>query len=275
MSNTELPDKASDRQTSLEDDIPEAVRETAEGNALPSKKPLWMIGSLLGLAAIALLTWIFLRNSNPESGVVYSVAPTPSPTPSQAPPSPAQQPEHLLGHLRYEEAPESDLKAITRDGRIRLRTAAADKFQEMQAAARRDGVILVPISGYRTVEEQKYLFFGIQQQRVQRPAKRAEVSAPPGYSEHHTGYTVDIGDGNVPGSNLSTSFENTAAFRWLEANAARYSFELSFPRNNHQGVNYEPWHWRFVGDIDSLETFYKGRNLTEPLQNEESNNLQE
>ncbi|MEM7758056.1 MAG: D-alanyl-D-alanine carboxypeptidase family protein, partial [Cyanobacteria bacterium P01_A01_bin.40] len=80
------------------------------------------------------------------------------------------------------------------------------------------------------------------------------------YSEHHTGYAVDIGDGNAPATHLETDFANTAAFRWLEQNALKYSFELSFPPDNKQGVSYEPWHWRFVGDRDSLETFYKVRN---------------
>ena len=39
------------------------------------------------------------------------------------------------------------------------------------------------------------------------------------------------------------------------------SFEISFPKDNVQGVSYEPWHWRFVGDTDSLETFYKANNI--------------
>ncbi|HEY9618014.1 MAG TPA: D-alanyl-D-alanine carboxypeptidase family protein, partial [Microcoleaceae cyanobacterium] len=53
--------------------------------------------------------------------------------------------------------------------------------------------------------------------------------------------------------------EQTAAFQWLQANAAHYSFELSFPKDNRQGVSYEPWHWRYVGDIQSLKTFYRAR----------------
>ena len=47
--------------------------------------------------------------------------------------------------------------------------------------------------------------------------------------------------------NLSESFEQTRAFRWLQANAARYHFVLSFPPGNAQGVSYEPWHWRYFG----------------------------
>jgi len=167
----------------------------------------------------------------------------------------------VLGHLPYQEAPASELSPIVWDGSIKMRQAAARAFMQMQEAARLDGVSLVPISGFRTLEDQDYLFFSMKAQRGQASAERAEVSAPPGYSEHHTGYAVDIGDGNVPATDLVTSFENTPAFKWLEQNAPYYSFELSFPQNNPQGVSYEPWHWRFVGDRHSLETFYKAQSL--------------
>jgi D-alanyl-D-alanine carboxypeptidase len=154
-----------------------------------------------------------------------------------------------------------ELKAISADGQLRLRQAAAVQFLAMQAAARASGVNLVPLSAFRSVEEQNRLFFTIKQQRNQASHQRAEVSAPPGYSEHHTGYAVDIGDGNRPATNLQRTFEKTPVFQWLQANAARYSFELSFSPDNPQGISYEPWHWRYVGDRQSLETFYKARNL--------------
>jgi D-alanyl-D-alanine carboxypeptidase len=175
------------------------------------------------------------------------------------------QPENILGHLPYPEAPLPELKPISYDGKILLRNKAAEKFKAMQADARRNGVILVPISGFRSVAEQEYLFFGIKEERQQVVSKRAEVSAPPGYSEHHTGYAVDIGDGNMPATNLSPRFEQTPAYQWLTKNAAKYSFELSFTLDNLQGISYEPWHWRYIGDTDSLETFYKARNLTTDL----------
>lgn len=166
----------------------------------------------------------------------------------------------LLGHLSYDVASKSELDTITADGQLQLRSNAAVKFRQMQAAAQAEGINLIPISAFRTMEDQEQLFFGIKEQRFQNAVKRAEVSAPPGYSEHHTGYAVDLGDGNAPATHLEPTFANTAAFRWLEKNALRYSFELSFPPNNEQGVSYEPWHWRFVGDRHSLETFYKVRN---------------
>ncbi len=72
---------------------------------------------------------------------------------------------------------------------------------------------------------------------------------------------MDIGDGTAPATNLNENFENTKAFQWLQTNAARFGFEMSFPKDNSQGVSYEPWHWRFVGDRDSLETFYRAKNV--------------
>jgi zinc D-Ala-D-Ala carboxypeptidase len=163
----------------------------------------------------------------------------------------------VLGHFRYEEAPSSELKSIG-DG-YQMRSTAATQFKAMTSAARAAGVNITTISAFRTVAEQKRLFFDIKAERAQVTTKRAEVSAPPNYSEHHTGYAVDLGDANVPRANLNQGFENTPAFKWLKANAPRYSFELSFPEGNAQGVSYEPWHWRYVGDSNSLETFYKAR----------------
>jgi zinc D-Ala-D-Ala carboxypeptidase len=167
---------------------------------------------------------------------------------------------NLFGHFAYSEAPESSLQAIaTKDDgyQIKLRQNAARYFLNMVEAARLEGVELEAISGFRSLAVQKELFFEIGKERNQTPSERAKVSAPPGYSEHHTGYAVDISDRLNPSTNLSPSFDRTNAFGWMSKNAARYGFELSFPPNNRQGVMYEPWHWRFVGDQESLVTFYR------------------
>lgn len=261
------------------DEIPEAIRDNIEvkDSARPPAS-LFLVGGFLGLGIIGLLSMFLLsfvpnsldktvvestpqiskKTATPETKV--EIKPQSQPAPIQSSKPTVNKRENLLGHLPYNEAPEAELAAITLDGSIQMRQAAATKFQQMQAAAKAEGVILTAISGFRTTEAQDRLFFGVKEQRVQNAAKRAEVSAPPGYSEHHTGYAVDIGDGKAPSTNVNPEFENTEAFAWLEKNAARYSFELSFPRNNSQGISYEPWHWRFVGDRDSLETFYKVRN---------------
>ena len=259
------------------DDIPEAVREAEVKKRASGKSPLpLIIGGGLVLSAIAAGFFMLLnRPSNsisqepesPKISEVDTISPATSATetiaetPTDETQTKQEAIDNVLGHLPYQEADRDDLVAITRDGRVKLNKAAAQKFQQMEADAKAQGINLAIISGFRSVEAQNHLFFGIKEQRVQNAAKRAEVSAPPGYSEHHTGYAIDLGDARVPTTHLSPKFENTAAFRWLEKNAAKYSFELSFPRDNPQGISYEPWHWRFVGDRDSLETFYKGRNL--------------
>ena len=98
-------------------------------------------------------------------------------------------------------------------------------------------------------------------ERNQTAQERALVSAPPGYSEHSTGFALDLGDGDSPETNLSEDFEQTRAFRWLQDHAARYHFILSFPEGNPQGVSYEPWHWRFEGSADALRLFESARRL--------------
>lgn len=67
------------------------------------------------------------------------------------------------------------------------------------------------------------------------------VNAAPGFSEHHTGRAIDIGTVDSPV--LEEEFENTSAYRWLQANAQRFGFQLSYPRGNAAGIIFEPWHW--------------------------------
>jgi zinc D-Ala-D-Ala carboxypeptidase len=232
------------------DDIPEAIRETVETPKKTLPLGLWLVGGLIALILLGVGGRRLLRS--PQALVSQN---------SQAA-TPAAD-GRLLNHYAYEEAPSSELDAITPDGSHRLRKSAAAAFKEMLAAAQADGISLVVISSFRTKGDQRELFFDVKKERAQTATERAGVSAPPGYSEHHTGYAVDMGDANVPAVNLSPDFENTKAFRWLQENAAKFSFENSFPKSNNQGVTYEPWHWRYVGDQASLETFYKARSKAE------------
>ncbi|WP_155523530.1 M15 family metallopeptidase [Nodosilinea nodulosa] len=163
----------------------------------------------------------------------------------------------LFHHHAFDEAPADELVPLSMNASIRMRPAAAAQYEAMTKAAARDGVRLVPLSGFRSQAEQEKIFFSLKAERGQDAQTRAEVSAPPGYSEHHTGYAIDLGDGNQPGTNVVPEFANTPTYEWLKTNAVHYNFELSFPLDNEQGVSFEPWHWRFVGDRSSLETFYR------------------
>src|SRR3546814_14748474 len=72
--------------------------------------------------------------------------------------------------------------------------------------------------------------------------------APPGHSEHSTGYAIDFGTRPSPGcDDVEYCFDRTPLGQWLLEHATDYGFELSFPWKNIQGVTWEPWHWRWVG----------------------------
>lgn len=243
-------------------DIPEAIRDRSPAPPTPKNQASPTIPWKIALPAVLLAGGLFLVAIQGNFQVFSNSSPVVADDgPDGQTPPPGENVDNILGHLPYAIAPAESLTAVTADGRIKLRRKAAQKLQEMEQAARRDGISLALLSGFRTVEEQEYLFFEVKAQRGQDASTRAEVSAPPGYSEHHTGYAVDLGDGTRPQTHLAESFETTPAFQWLQNNAALYSFELSFPRNNPQGINYEPWHWRFVGDQESLETFYQAQQL--------------
>lgn len=248
------------------DDIPEAVRDHSDPQSRSGSKLVYvLVGGLLGLGAIAFIVFWYVTSSTPRNTASQPTPPPATPTPATAQSTqkvnpPKQASDRLLGHFAYPQAPLQELQPIVTNGNIKMRQPAAQEFRAMVQAARASGIILVPISGFRSIQEQQHVYFDIKAQRGQTVTKRAEVSAPPGYSEHHTGYAVDIGDGATPATNLSPNFDKTKAFQWLSANAARFHFEMSFPKDNPQGVSYEPWHWRFVGDRKSLETFYKARN---------------
>lgn len=169
-----------------------------------------------------------------------------------------ERPDKVLGHYRYdpEEAVEKGLVRLNPDSEIMLRPAAQAAVSEMIAKAKAEGVQLGIVSGWRSKEVQEDLFYTVQAERGENPSTRAEVSAPPYYSEHHTGYAVDFIDESQPDTHTEESFETTAAFRWLQKNAAFYRFEMSFPKDPDSPVGYEPWHWRYYGDTDSLKLFY-------------------
>lgn len=127
------------------------------------------------------------------------------------------------------------------DGReYLLIPAAAAAWKNMKAAALADGVELHVVSAFRSVERQaeivrRKLVAGVSVDDV------LCVNAPPGFSEHHTCRALDL---TTPGSALlEVGFEQTPAFAWLQSRAGEFGFDLSYPRGNPGGFQYEPWHW--------------------------------
>ncbi|KAF1055424.1 MAG: putative carboxypeptidase YodJ [Stenotrophomonas maltophilia] len=121
-----------------------------------------------------------------------------------------------------------------------LRRPAAQGWRRMRLHAAREGIALDAISGYRSHAYQLGIFER-KLARGQQVPQILTVNAAPGFSEHHGGHALDIGTpGDAP---AEEAFEHTAAFAWLQANAAGHGFHLSYPRDNPHGIVYEPWHW--------------------------------
>ncbi len=158
----------------------------------------------------------------------------------------------ILGHLPYEEISKDKLVFI--EPNIEVHIDMSESLLKMRDDAIKDGIYLVFLSGYRSINLQKDIFYSLKSIRNQIAAERARVSAPPGYSEHSTGFAIDIGDADNRETDFEVEFENTDAFRWLKKNAAKYHFKLSFNENNKK-VDYEPWHWRYEGSIEALKVF--------------------
>ena len=166
--------------------------------------------------------------------------------------APRNQDHRILGHLPYPEIPKDKLVLI--EPNIEVHIDMRDSLLKMREEAKKDAIYLVFLSGYRSINLQNEIFYSLKSIRNQEAAERARVSAPPGYSEHSTGFAIDIGDATQRETDFETEFENTDAFKWLIKNAAKFHFKLSFNKNNKY-IDYEPWHWRYEGSIEALKVF--------------------
>ena len=145
--------------------------------------------------------------------------------------------------ILHPEAQELIVAAIGDDGRKHmLAPAAAAKWREMSAAALSDGVVLKIGSAFRSVDRQIEIIRAKLAEGLSLDAVLC-VSAPPGYSEHHSGRAIDVTTDE--GAPLEPEFERTRAFQWMSKNAGRFGFVLSYPAGNSHGYDYEPWHWCF------------------------------
>ncbi|WP_458120310.1 M15 family metallopeptidase [Paenibacillus sp. Z6-24] len=119
------------------------------------------------------------------------------------------------------------------DRKIMLSRQATEQFQKMTAAAAKEGVhSFLLSSGYRNWDKQDELY----------REKGADYALPAGHSEHNFGLSLDIG------STLTTMNEAPEG-KWLEQNAWKYGFILRYPKDKVDitGIQYEPWHFRYVG----------------------------
>jgi len=124
-------------------------------------------------------------------------------------------------------------------------------YMELKNALKKElGKDLLIDSGYRSSAFQVITllhYLKMYNFDLEQTAKRV---AFPGYSEH--GFPVKqaidfINSEGKPTDDSPFDFEDTDEYRWLVENAEKFGFVLSYPKDNPDGIMYEPWHWRFEG----------------------------
>ncbi len=126
---------------------------------------------------------------------------------------------------------------------------AYDAFIEMYKAAQADGYKLIINTAYRSYEDQVKTYDKLGD----------DVAAKPGYSEHQTGYAIDITYPNYKDE------EESEEYKWLENNAYKYGYILRYPKDKEDitGYAYEPWHYRYLGKDLALKVYKSGLTYEE------------
>ena len=137
----------------------------------------------------------------------------------------------------------TDVKTV---GIVCARQDVVRSLVHMFDDAQREEVYLVVTSGYRTTDIQEHLY----QYWLELEGEDVlDEIAVPGASEHQLGTAFDFTDRSIRYAGVDTRFGESAGGRWLQANAYKYGFILSYPKDKEEmtGYAYEPWHWRYVG----------------------------
>jgi len=145
-----------------------------------------------------------------------------------------------------------------------LRESAARALEEMFQAAAAEGLVLLARNGHRPHERQVMFHNNAIASWGLEEARR--VSAVPGHSEHQLGLAMDITAHSID-ARLIEAFAETPEGIWVNQNAHRFGFIISYPygREEDTGFIYEPWHIRFVGVEVATEMFNSGQILEEFL----------
>ena len=145
------------------------------------------------------------------------------------------------------------LEEIERGESIDARAAAALKI--LIAEARADGYSVYVCSGYRSYETQLIIYDKHIEEYQQQGMTLEEAHAAtllavnyPGGSEHQLGLAVDLLE--YEKQDMQPYIGGSGLMLWLEEHCAEYGFIVRYPegKTDITGVEYEPWHLRYVGD---------------------------
>lgn len=223
-------------------------------------KYLLIITILLLALAFVLTKFVFKRGGEPEETVTSVV----TPAATEAEPEEDENIDNKwamflvnsVNPLPSDYDSRIETEVVFEDWRdYELDSRAADYIKRMIADAKEDGIDLLVVSAYRTIEYQQQNFDRSVQERMDRGMTYDEAYedtarevAMPGESEHNAGLALDIMSQEYTSMD-DDGFENTEAFAWLDKHAAEYGFILRYPKDKEgkTKIIYEPWHYRFVG----------------------------
>ena len=134
-------------------------------------------------------------------------------------------------------------------------------FNKLKADAIAQGFNLYIASGYRSYNDQKYIYNNYVSYDGQ--ANADTYSARPGHSEHQSGLAFDICDSNVAAC-ITSGFDNTEQAKWISNNCYKYGLIVRYPqgKTNETGYMYESWHLRYVGTELATKLYNNGNWIT-------------
>ncbi len=145
-----------------------------------------------------------------------------------------------------------------------------DDLLDMLQAAKDDGINLVICSPYRDLNRQKVLFerkvkayMDKEMSYIEAYKISSQAVTVPGASEHQIGLALDIVCTTY--YNLNEGYGETEAGQWLQEHSHEYGFTLRYPKGKEYitGIEYEPWHFRYVGKEAAAVMKEKGICLEE------------
>ena len=152
-----------------------------------------------------------------------------------------------------------NVKLKTINGNMKVDERVYNDLKQMLSDAKNEDLDLLICSSYRSTDKQKKLFNDKVKEYEKKGYNNEEAYREasywiliPGTSEHETGLSVDIV--SMEYQILDEEQENTKEQKWLIENSYKYGFVLRYPTNKKDitGINYEPWHYRYVGKENAL-----------------------
>jgi len=174
---------------------------------------------------------------------------------------------------KYHSLPSSytpTLTNVTLPGGGQLTKDTLSALTDLTNDASNSGISISVISTYRSYQTQITTFnYWVGQQKknglsqAQAEIQANRISARAGQSEHQLGTTADLKCSSC--GNFDNSAKNILLYQYLEKNAHKFGFVISYPKGKESltGYSYEPWHLRYIG-IDLATEFYDKNYLTEP-----------